>query len=76
MPKQNSTTQMSPHAEVQGMHGNLGYSDEQWIEATLDGIVRDAYLEIGAAPNSPIHKAMLKLSRQVWNYAEMTLQKK
>ena len=69
-------SQNSTNRKLKEMHGNLGYSDEQWIEATLDGIVRDALMEIGAAPNSPIHKSLLKVSREVWSYAEMSLQKK
>ena len=59
--KSNSTIQ-----NLKDQHGNLGYSDEDWIEAMLDEVVRENVREIGAAPNSKIHKAMFKLSREVW----------
>ncbi len=43
------------------------------IRAILHSEARKATLELGAAMNSPIHKAMNKLAQSVWELAEAEL---
>lgn len=34
-------------------------------------LVQDAYLNLGAVPNSPVHKALSDLSAKVWGLKEI-----
>jgi len=43
---------------------------EEAIRAILHSEARRATLELGVAMNSPIHKAMNKLAKTVWEMAE------
>ena len=43
---------------------------EEVVRAILHSEARKATLELGAALNSPIHKAMNKLAKTVWEMAE------
>ena len=39
---------------------------EEVISALVNGVVQNAYLNLGAAPNSPVHVAMIMLAKEVW----------
>jgi hypothetical protein len=47
-----------------------GQSQGEVVDALLDSLARQATLELGASPNSPVHKAMLSLTRKVWELKE------
>jgi hypothetical protein len=40
-------------------------------EALVNMLVQDSYLNLGAAPNSPVHKALRDLSEKVWGLKEI-----
>lgn len=61
---------------LRGAMNNSGYSMEDMITALLDSIVRKAMLDLGAAFNSPIHKALLKVSREAYELAQQVLAEK
>ena len=48
---------------------NSPFSVQEWIEARLNGLARQATQDLGASVNSPIHKAFLGLTRDVWELA-------
>ena len=50
--------------------GSLDYSNQAWSEALLQSVVTRHLLMLGAAPNSPIDKAMTSLAQEVWALAE------
>jgi hypothetical protein len=66
--KSNYTT---PHQKA--VKDNFSFQSDEWNVALLDEIVRENVRDLGASPNSPIHKAMLKLSREVWEFAKSQL---
>jgi hypothetical protein len=60
MPTENSTSQKRSPEQ----------SAEERVAVNLESLARQATLELGAALNSPIHEAMLKLARRVWEFAQ------
>ncbi len=64
----NSTTQTLKDANP-----SVDFSTPEMLDATLDELAREATRQLGAAPNSKIEKAMLKLTRDVWSVAETVL---
>jgi hypothetical protein len=52
---------------------NSNLSQEDRVSAVLDSAARQKVLELGAALNSPVHQALLALSREVWGLAQVVL---
>ena len=47
-----------------------GEPKEEIVEAILDSLARQEVLTLGASLNSPIHKAMLRLTRRVMEFRD------
>jgi hypothetical protein len=47
-----------------------GISDQDTVSALLESLARQETLNLGAAPNSPIHKSMILLAQKVWELAQ------
>jgi hypothetical protein len=55
------------------MLANLNLSQDRSVDAVLDSAARQKVLELGASFNSPVHEALLVLSREVWGLAQYVL---
>lgn len=57
-------------AENQKPSSSEDQSGQERVAVNLESLARQACLELGADLGSPIHQALLKLARRVWEFAQ------
>lgn len=78
MPNARPVVQSRTNSIIQdrSLLANSSLSQSEQVDALLDSACRQKVLELGASLNSPVHQALLALSREVWGLAESVLGKK